>query len=118
MPTVLHLAITSLASFLNLKPAWWFVPLWQPTGKSSGHLITVLALTAFAETLQDCIAQRAITSFPSVFSKHSQVMLAGNSDFQGNQNVVLVLNLVLCKKRLIPFFPPSLSSRKFFFPIK
>lgn len=113
MPTVIHLAITSLAFFLKLKPTWWFVPFWQPTGKSREHPVTVLALTAFAETLHDCtvLVALSITSFlsQSVVSKHSQVMLAGNSDFQGNQNVVLLMNLVLCKKRLIPFFSFSLS---------
>lgn len=68
MPTVLHLAIISLASFLKLKPAWWFVPLWQPTGKSSEHPITVLALTAFAETLQDGTVVAASSRGPSQVS--------------------------------------------------
>lgn len=67
MSTVLHLAIISLASFLKLKPAWWFVPFWQP-GKSSEHPSTVLALTAFAETLHDCTVLVALSRGPSQIS--------------------------------------------------
>lgn len=68
MSTVLHLAIISSASFIKLKPAWWFVPLWQPTGKSSEHPITALALTAFAETLHDCTVLAALPRGPSQVS--------------------------------------------------
>lgn len=50
-----------LASFLKLKPTWWFVSFWQPTGKCSEHPITVLALTAFAETLHDCAVLVALS---------------------------------------------------------
>lgn len=61
------LSFIFLASFL--KPIWWFVPFWQPTGKSSEHPITVLAFTVLAETLHDCtvlvaLSRGPITSIP------------------------------------------------------